>query len=175
MKKYVFNGKNDNDRLAEFCRIIDNEYKAGTFVVVEFVSNKKTLAAHKNKIVMKKTRMVVRLGVEYQNTKFFIAKNIELHSLPSPNDKRVNGYERFLIETNKDGKVVYKVRLFTTEGMKAVTEWYVDGKLTTREDLVSEGIISESVAGLTKAVKNVSNTFTPFLNNLVSIGGKLYD
>ena len=162
MKKLIFKG-NQEERLEQFIEFVRDNYKAGTFIKVGYVSNPKTKAAFRDSIVTKTTEGVYRMGIEYSNTCAFKDLGRDLESLPA-SQKRLEDYGKYVQCTiNENGEIeTYKVRLFIVPEAKSVSTYDIDGKSTTYEELVEMGAISPK-----KASTNPLIMFTVYLNNLL--------
>lgn len=175
MEKVIFNG-NDNERFELIKALSDNgDLKKGAYTKVVFKSKKKALSAYEKAngetVIEKVSEGVARFGIKYQNTASYKNKIIDPNQEPSRNgvsqyDSLVSGYENLLIETNKDGKVSHKIKIYTSksDNLRMTTKWYLNGKEVDKSDL--DGIMCKSTNKGDDLIM-----FTVKLENLISIGG----
>ena len=160
MKKCEFKGTAEErkDQFIDYAK----DYKPGTIAKICYCSHPKTKAAFKDSVITKTTEALVRMGIEYSNTQAFQSLERELVSLPD-SQKRLDGYGKYLqVTENENGEILaYKVRLFTVNGAKSHSEYTIDGKPTTYEELVEMGAISPK-----KVSANPLIMFTVFIDNL---------
>lgn len=168
-----FTNLTSEQKLEAFKALVDNgTIRNGQYINVSFKSVKKALKAYEKEygptLIEKISKGVVRMGINYYNTETYKQKVLTdqpIVSHPSPYDSPVEGYEHLLIETNKDGKISYKVRIFSSKtDTPMVSEWRINGELTTEKDL--EGIMCKQ----SKPNPSEFITFTIMLDNLISIG-----
>lgn len=131
--------------------------KKGAYVKVTYKSEPKTTKEFKDVKVEKITSAVVRIGIKYQNLKE--NKNIVTGSLNYGTWEKT--LENYIIEYNG----TYYLRLYTSKSPKhkAHTQYLLNGKETTKQDLINKGIIKDNASRET-------NLYNIKLNNLIKIG-----
>lgn len=138
---------------------IINKITKGQFFKVEFKSEPKLAAAHKDKVLIKYTKVVAR-NVNYGNMKAH--KDTEIQSLKGlewvPN---TNG-----LILKKVGEEQYYLRLNTVPNQKPTVKWVLDGKEVSKEYLQENGILQPSYWNR----KTTTDTFNVKLENVLSIG-----
>ena len=132
--------------------------KKGSYVSITYKSDPHQLKRGGNHIVEKLTTTTCRFGVSYANMK--VNADRDTGSLPFGN--WVQGYENYLIEYN--GNIYVRVNTTQNGSNKPVTLYYCDGKETTKQELIDNGIISNTKPKEHMLVYNVK------LENVVSIG-----
>lgn len=133
--------------------------KNGAYTSVEFCTFKTPLKAFKGHEIKKVTKGIYRLGIAYKN----LASKKDVVTEKLPYGKWVDKWVNKLIE--KDGE--YQLRLYSTNNRKhkVHTQWYLDGKEITKEELIEMGAISESMAK-----SHHTELFNVHLENIIRIG-----
>ena len=134
-------------------------YVVGSYVKMVWKSPKKTFKTHSGDIVEKVSVGVNRLGVDYSHLKSVNRPANELSY-----GEYMKGLEKFIIEYN--GSYLLRVYPSKSKNHKIKSTYYLNGKPTTKEYLIANGICSESMlSGST----NELDCFNIKLDNLISI------
>ena len=177
MKKVIFDG-NDSKTVETLKSLVDNgELKKGVYTKVVFKSIKEAYKSYEKEngktVIEKVTEGVVRFGIDYYNTSTYKNKIIDESKEPnrsngSQYDSLVSGYEDLLVETNRNGIVSHKVKMYASksDSLRMASKWYLNGVEVDKSDL----------DGIMKAESKPKNeddfiTFTIKAQNLISIGG----
>lgn len=177
MKKVIFDG-NDSKTVETLKSLMDNgELKKGVYTKVVFKSIKEAYKSYEKEngktLIEKVTEGVVRFGIDYYNTATYKNKIIDPNKEPNRNgisqyDSLVSGYEDLLVETDRNGVVSHKIKMYASksDSLRMVSKWYLNGVETTKSAL--EGIMKAE-----SKPKNEDDfiTFTVKAQNLISIGG----
>lgn len=134
-------------------------YKVGTYVSACWSSQKKTLKGHKEDIVTKVSKGVVRLGIDFSHMK---TVNRVANSLAY--GEYMKGLEKFIIEYNENLYLRMYPSFSKTHKVKSM--YFLNGEPTTKDYLITNGICSESM--LKSSSENV-DCFNIKLENLISL------
>ncbi len=176
MKKFIFDG-NDSRTVETLKSLMDNgELKKGAYTKVVFKSIKEAYKSYEKEngktVIEKVTEGVVRFGIDYYNTSTYKNKIIDSNKEPNRNgsqyDNLVSGYEDLLVETNRNGVVSHKIKMYASksDSLRMASKWYLNGVEVDKSAL--EGIMKAE-----SKPKNEDDfiTFTIKAQNLISIGG----
>lgn len=179
MERIDFTGMTEMQAKETLIALIDSKtIKNGSYINIEFKSKKKAYKAYEKENgatdIEKVTTGVVRFGINYYNTATYQQKQERIiasngaptPSRTSPYDHPMQGYENFLIVTEKDGEIHYKLKLFASKnGSKMTSRWYLNGVECSKDDL--DGImVKQSTTNESEFIE-----FTIKLENLIAIGG----
>ena len=127
------------------------ENKKGAFIHLEYKSLPKTKT---NDTVEKITVGGYRLGITYAN----MERNANKETGSLPWGHWLANYENYIIEhCDKHYLRIYEGTI------KAVTKWLLNGKETTKEELIANGIIAEPKA------KQFNGCFNVPIQNIIAI------
>ena len=127
--------------------------KKGAFTKINYFSDK-------GNGVIKTTKCVVRLGINYGNIKH--NKNKVVGSLPW--GQWVNGLEGYVIEhTNKKGEYKQYLRLYTSAIKSMDIQYTLNGVATTKEELINNGLLKDKPS-------NIEDCFNVPMDHIISIG-----
>lgn len=168
MERVYFNNIADIEKkVEELKRMIDEkEIIKGVYIPVEFMSEKKVrksyLKDHPDTKVIKVSRGLVRLGIDYTNTEYYKTKENKVIDGTRPiADHFLKGYEHFIIESEKG----YKVQMFASKTQhKMESQYYLNGVEVDKKDL-EDIILKEQVRPESEFI-----VFNVWLQNLISIG-----
>ena len=130
--------------------------KKGAFVKIEFYSDPKKLAAGKTVEIVKKSKGVFRLGINYAHLKINAGK--VTGELMGKVWK--DGDTNYILQSEKTGK--YMLRVYTTKTATR-SEWFENGVKTTKQALVDRKLVSDRKSGFTPC-------FDLAIENIISIG-----
>lgn len=133
--------------------------KNGKYIRMAWFSYPK-LKKEFNGRVRKESSSVVRLGVDYSKLQENVGKEVGV---------RTEWVKKNVVYENvdKNGVVSLNVRVFTSKCKthKAHSQWYLDGKPITKQELIDMGALSES-----QAKPFDSSLFAVKLDNIISLG-----
>ena len=154
MEKILFENLTQEERIEKLGMV-----KYGKYVRLAWFSYPKVKKEYNGRI-KKESSSVVRLGVDYSNLQENVGKEVGIRSEWI---KKNIVYEN----VDKNGIVSLKVRVFTSKcpTHKANTQWYLDGELIAKQELIDMGILNDSTA---KPFDGT--TFTLNLDNIISLG-----
>lgn len=154
MKKILFENLTTTEKI-EKLGIVKN----GNYVRMAWFSYPKVKKEFNGRI-KKESTSIVRLGLNYANLQENIGKEVGI---------RTEWVKKNVVYENvdKNGVVSFNVRVFTSKCKthKANSQWYLDGKPITKQELIDMGALNNSTA---KPFD--SNTFTIKLDNIISLG-----
>ena len=130
--------------------------KKGAFVKIEFYSDPKKLAAGKTVEIVKKSKGVFRLGINYAHLKINAGK--VTGELMGKVWKE--GDTNYILQSEKTGK--YMLRVYTTKTATR-SEGFENGVKTTKQALVDRKLVSDRKSGFTPC-------FDLAIENIISIG-----
>ena len=178
MKKVIFDG-NDSKTVETLKSLMDNgELKKGAYTKVVYKTIKEAYTNYEKEngktVIEKVTEGVVRFGINYYSTSTYKNKIIDESNEPnrsnnaSQYDSLVSGYENLLIETNRNGVVSHKIKVYASksDSLRMTSKWYLNGVEVDKSAL--NGIMKAE-----SKPKDENNfiTFTIKAQNLISIGG----
>ena len=178
MKKVVFTGMTSEQKLDTIKALFDNnEIKKGAYVKVAYKSERKALKGYEKEngatMVEKYSEGVARLGIDYRHTSDYLTKVVAADGKDTPSrtseyDTPLSGYENLLIETNRNGVVSHKIKVYASksDSLRMTSKWYLNGVEVDKSAL--NGIMKAE-----SKPKDENNfiTFTIKAQNLISIGG----
>lgn len=123
-----------------------DKIKNGAYFIIQYYTdcNSKVAASFKYYNVTKLTTMSVRKGVDYKKTKAAIQKttnNLNNTSIKSSWFSHVAGSKTLLKHTTKNQ---YYIALFPNKFGKATTQYFINGKPISKEELMKKGIMQPS-------------------------------
>lgn len=130
--------------------------KKGAFVKIEFYADPKKLAAGKTVEIVKKSKGVFRLGLNYAHLKI----NAEKVTGGLIGKVWKEGDTNYILQSEKTGK--YMLRVYTTK-TETRSEWFENGVKTTKQSLVDRKLVSDRKSGFTPC-------FDLAIENIISIG-----
>lgn len=131
--------------------------RKGAFKRITFYANPYPLAKGKDKDIKKICSAVVRFGLNYSHLK--ANANKETGSLNGKVWKE--GETNYVLISEKTGEEL--IRVYTTNHHKVRSQWYLNGKETTKERLVEERLVSDRKSSKTPC-------FDLKISNIISIG-----
>lgn len=130
--------------------------RKGAFVCIEYYANPYTLAAGRDKNIVKKCKGVYRLGINYSHLK--ANANKETGGLNGKVWK--DGDVNYILQSEKTGE--YMLRVYTTHTATR-SEWTINGEKTTKAELVEQKLVSDRKSSQTAC-------FDIKISNIIAIG-----
>lgn len=158
-------------KLEESKNFFDNQLTKGAYVYLSWKSDKGVRKAylkdHPDTTIVKVSKGIVRLGIDYTNTEYYKAKENKIVDGTRPiKDHWLEGYEHFiLVREGDNGEKSYKLQVYASKTKhKIESDYYLNGEKTPKEDL-DDIMLKESSRPNDEFI-----VFTIKLENLISIG-----
>lgn len=157
-------------KLTEIKNIFDNNFSKGAYRNLVWKSDKGVRKAylkdHPETTIVKVSKGIVRLGIDYTNTEYYKTKENKIVDGTRPiKDHWLEGYEHFiLVRENDNGEKSYKLQVYASKTKhKIESDYYLNGEKTPKEDL-DDIMLKESSIPNDEFI-----VFTIKLENLISI------